>query len=335
MIKEKTLGVFIGRFQPIHNGHYEVLKKAINDYEQVLVLVGSSEAPVSLRNPFDFQTRVNMISSGSILDKNPFVAGVPDSAYDFNKWLHNVQSIIDSHCRKIGLEKAAIIGYYKDAGSFWLNHFPQYEFDNIQGRYQLNATDVRRLYFSGDNKWKELVPPMAAAVMEEWTFTKDYSKLANEQKFVDNYKAKWADAPFPPIFVTVDSLVICRGHVLVIKRGRNPHKDMYALPGGFVNQHETLRDSAIRELKEETQISVARPILENCVKQVKVFDAINRDDRGRAISHTHVFDLNVKNWPTVKAADDANDAMWMSFNDVDKYKREFAFDHYQIIKNLI
>jgi bifunctional NMN adenylyltransferase/nudix hydrolase len=162
-----------------------------------------------------------------------------------------------------------------------------------------------------------------------------YNRLCEEHASVKAYKARWATAPFPPIFVTVDNIVICKGHILLIKRGHNPGKGKWALPGGFVEQTETLKTAAIRELKEETRIDVDKLILENSLKAVKVIDAVFRDERGRAISHTHLFELRIKTLPHVQADDDADHVQWIPFADIDKMQSQFAFDHFHIIKSML
>ena len=49
--------VFIGRFQPFHNGHKRVIDHALELSKKVIVLVGSVDQPRCTRNPFTFQER--------------------------------------------------------------------------------------------------------------------------------------------------------------------------------------------------------------------------------------------------------------------------------------
>ena len=55
--KKFDLLVFIGRFQPFHNGHNKVIEQALRDAKHVLVLIGSANIPRNIRNPFTFQER--------------------------------------------------------------------------------------------------------------------------------------------------------------------------------------------------------------------------------------------------------------------------------------
>jgi bifunctional NMN adenylyltransferase/nudix hydrolase len=146
---------------------------------------------------------------------------------------------------------------------------------------------------------------------------------------VKKYKEAWKAAPFPPTFMTVDAVVVQSGHILLVKRGDMPGKGLWALPGGFLNQEETMLDGAIRELKEETKIKVPVPVLKGSIKESKTFDAPNRSSRGRTITQAFLIDLGVGELPKVKGSDDAEKAFWVPFNQV---KQEKMFeDHHAII----
>ena len=133
--------------------------------------------------------------------------------------------------------------------------------------------------------------------------------------------------------MTVDAVVVQSGHILLVKRGDMPGKGQLALPGGFLNQNETMLDGAIRELKEETKIKVPVPVLKGSIKESKTFDAPNRSSRGRTITQAFFIDLGVGELPKVKGADDAEKAFWVPFNEV---KQEKMFeDHFHIIDNFI
>ena len=153
--------------------------------------------------------------------------------------------------------------------------------------------------------------------------------LRAEYQMIKKYKEAWKAAPFPPTFMTVDAVVVQSGHILLVKRGDMPGKGLWALPGGFLNQEETMLDGAIRELKEETKIKVPVPVLKGSIKGSKTFDAPNRSSRGRTITQAFFIDLGVGDLPKVKGSDDAEKAFWVPFN---KVKQEKMFeDHFAII----
>lgn len=91
--------------------------------------------------------------------------------------------------------------------------------------------------------------------------------------------------------------------ILMIKRGRHPYMGMYALPGGFVRPDETLEQTAVRELREETGVDCG------FLKQVRVFSGINRDPRRWVISCSFMALLDGRNL-SVSGGDDAESAEW-------------------------
>ncbi|MET0945034.1 MAG: NUDIX hydrolase [Flavobacterium sp.] len=129
------------------------------------------------------------------------------------------------------------------------------------------------------------------------------------------------------IFVTVDAIVlkitILGFFLLLIKRKNEPFKDLWALPGGFVDENEDLEKAAIRELEEETQIKVA------VLEQIGAFGKPYRDPRGHTVSVAY-FGFVPENTIAV-AADDAKEAQWFSIHQLP----ELAFDHSEIIKTAL
>jgi 8-oxo-dGTP diphosphatase len=132
------------------------------------------------------------------------------------------------------------------------------------------------------------------------------------------------DYPMPS--VTADCVVLTNTKtpkVLLIKRGSDPYKDCWALPGGYMEIDETTEDCAIRELKEETGIDI------NILYNVGTYSKVDRDPRGRVISIAYLTILESEVETT--GQDDAVDAKWF---DTDKLP-DLAFDHDIIIKDAI
>jgi bifunctional NMN adenylyltransferase/nudix hydrolase len=328
-------GIFIGRFQPPTLSHLTIINQSLKKYDKLIVLVGSSKATPSLRNPFNLDSRIRMIKASFQDNDNLIILPIQDSNYNFNQWIRDVQTTIGEITSKNN--DITLIGYFKDAGSYWLNAFPQWKFDSIEKFQFWSGSQIREDLFNYGAQWESKVSSNIKDLIINWrTNNSDlFEYFCSEQSFINNYKKQWNSTPYPPIFITTDSIVFCKGHILIIKRKRNPGKDLYALPGGFLNNNEYIKDCAIRELKEETKINVARPILENSLKKSKVFDDPIRDMRGRTITHVHIFDLNLKEIPEIKADDDAKEVMWLSFNEIDNIQDKFYADHYQIIKNIL
>jgi len=132
----------------------------------------------------------------------------------------------------------------------------------------------------------------------------------------------------PRIAVMVDVVLFRRGgdgdlEILLIRRGRPPFSGQWALPGGFVDEGESLEEAARRELEEETGLRVPT------IVQLKAYGDPARDPRGHSVSVAFFGEVAPSLLPA--AGDDAEDAAWYSARSLP----ELAFDHDQIIRDAI
>ena len=109
-------------------------------------------------------------------------------------------------------------------------------------------------------------------------------------------------------------------HVLLIRRGQDPFEGMWALPGGFVDVHETVEAAARRELEEETGLS------EIFLDELGTFSALDRDPRERVISIAFVALL--RGIPRVLRGSDAAEARFVPVHELPA----LAFDHDEILR---
>ena len=132
---------------------------------------------------------------------------------------------------------------------------------------------------------------------------------------------------YPHPAVTADCIVFAcqneKTQVLLIKRGSEPCKDMWALPGGFMNIDESAEEAAIRELKEEKGIDVKE------VTQVGAYSKVDRDPRERVI--TIAFYTVIDNPVKAVGQDDAKQAEWFTLDNLPT----LAFDHSEILSAAI
>jgi 8-oxo-dGTP diphosphatase len=124
---------------------------------------------------------------------------------------------------------------------------------------------------------------------------------------------------YPRAAVTADIVLFSRfeerDYVLLILRKHPPFEGCWAFPGGFINMDETLLESALRELEEETGLKGI------ALKQFHTYGDPGRDPRHRTI--TVVFTGHSDNLPSVTGMDDASEAKWHPINDIPK----LGFDH--------
>ncbi len=128
---------------------------------------------------------------------------------------------------------------------------------------------------------------------------------------------------YPRPAVTADCVVFAQVKdqvkVLLIERGDEPCKGMWAIPGGFMNMDETAEEAAVRELKEETGIELTK------VEQIGAFSKVDRDPRGRVI--TVAFYAVIGKAVKAVGQDDARRAKWFPLTKLPA----LAFDHAEIL----
>lgn len=126
------------------------------------------------------------------------------------------------------------------------------------------------------------------------------------------------------IKVTVDGVILREKEVLLIKRGKEPFKGYWALPGGSVEYGETTERAVVREVKEETGL--------NCdiVRLIGVYSNPDRDPKVHSISAAYLMELSRDE--KLRPGDDAVRAQWFAIDDL---PHKTAFDHKDIIQDAL
>ena len=345
-------GVFIGRFQPLHIGHEHVIRQALSQVGRLIVLVGSANVARDPRNPFTFDERATMLRAAfrhEIAEERLIVEPLDDHLYSDTAWVTEVQRRVNRIILDVGNGHGfgshgladftvALTGYGKDASSYYLRLFPEWDNIQIDSQYgTFSSTDVRRRFFQRIPEVPaSILTPDVAAWMEAFKLGETFRTLLEESEYLAGYPQQWGKGPF----VTADAVVVQSGHILLVERGRLPGKGLLALPGGFVDAGERIRDAAIRELREETGISdgkgqIPPAMLASFIEdhRTRVFDAPNRSLRGRVITHAYLFRLpERRKLFAVKGGDDAAQARWYRLGDLSP--EMFFEDHWSIIEEM-
>jgi bifunctional NMN adenylyltransferase/nudix hydrolase len=337
MSKKYDTLVLIGRFQPFHNAHLEIIKRSTALCNQLIVITGSAAQPRTYKNPFTVEERARMIRAAtSGLSIRVTIESNIDTIYNDQAWAVRIQAIVQRNTSPN--ERIAVIGHKKDESSFYLDMFPQWGYENVEEIAPLSAVNIRDLFFKRNANLefiRGVVPRTTFDYLDAFKDTPDYEQIIKEREFVEEYKKQYASLPYPPIFVTSDAVVIQSGHILMIKRRSEPGKGLWALPGGFVNANtdKSVESAMLRELREETGIKVPAPVLAGNIKESYVFDAVDRSARGRTITHAFKIVLPDGELPRVKGLDDAEKAKWIPIAEVNS---EDCFeDHYEIIQHFV
>ncbi|GHT54044.1 ADP-ribose pyrophosphatase [Endomicrobiia bacterium] len=327
--------VYIGRFQPPTLAHLEIIKKAQHLAKKVIAIVCSAKKARSVHDPWTARERIEMLGLVKEIDyERLIIASIPDSNYDFSWWLAEVEKIVKQNTNQN--DKVGIIGHKKDNTSYYLDYFPKWKFVEMPKLYNgLSATQIREKLF--ENNYILRVPDEVSKWLSNWISNNKniYNALKDEYSYIKGYKDMWKSAPFAPVFVTADAILICKKNILLIHRNSNPGKCLYAIPGSFLEQTKLIANCAVGELKKEIEIDVDANTLKKSLSFVKVFDDPSRDQRGRSIAHVHLFDLELDDLPNVKSSGDARGVKWMPLKNLDGLQDKFFGDHYQIIKNML
>lgn len=331
--------VIIGRFQPVHNAHVELINSALRLANQVVILVGSTGLPRTYKNPWTFDDRIRML--GTVFNDRPInerihIEPLRDHLYNETAWIVSVQESVAKYTNSG--DKIILVGHKKDKSSYYLDMFPQWAYQEVESFEPLDATSVRELYFREDATQSFIagvIPNSVYNILSDFRNSDEYADIIREREFIEKYRKQFENLPYPPVFVTADAVVFCLGHVLMVRRRAFPGKGLWALPGGFLNAETdvSMESCALRELKEETKIDVPPRILQSKIVSHDVFDAIDRSSRGRTITHAFNIQLSDTALPKIKGGSDAESAAWIPIGDL---RSEECFeDHFQILEHYV
>ncbi|GGK25036.1 bifunctional nicotinamide mononucleotide adenylyltransferase/ADP-ribose pyrophosphatase [Deinococcus malanensis] len=311
--------------------------EALQSVQKLIVVIGSARAARNTKNPFTAEERQDliwaMLLEAGVPKSRVLFVHVRDYFYNESLWLSEVQAGVQAHTR--GSTDVALIGHLKDESSYYLRSFPAWEFIPTHVVSALSATDVRRAYF--EDRLEDvlgMVPPAVHAFLVRFHQTPEYAELRVEYDHLRDYRTAWKDAPFPPVFVTTDAVVTRSGHVLVVRRGGMPGRGRLAMPGGFLEQKETLMECCIRKVHEETGLGEGTS-LPAALKSQAVFDYPDRSQRGRTVTHAFHFDLGIGQLPRLSGGSDASEALWLPLSDALSSPELFFEDHHAIIEHFL
>jgi len=120
--------------------------------------------------------------------------------------------------------------------------------------------------------------------------------------------------------VGTGALILKDGKLLLIRRGAQPGRGKWSIPGGLVELGENVQDAMVRETKEEVGLEV------EAVKLMDVFDSITLDEQGRIQYHFVVVNFLVRVvGGSLQTASDILEARWVTVDEVEKYNLTKSF----------
>ena len=336
--------VYVGRFQPFHDGHLATVISALKNARHLLILVGSANRSRSVKNPWTVEERIAQISEVLLDTIGPeygdlvTLAPLDDHWYADGKWAQDVKAAATRVTQARGGSRVGIVGHKKDASSAYLDWFPAWGYVSQPNHADLNSTDIRRRIFAGGDYAEaifQMVPKATLRWITAWQNSPSgddvYRWLQSEAAALERYTAAWRGSPYPPTFVTADAVVVCQRKILMVTRKHAPGAGLLALPGGFLDANETIAECAARELSEETGLTLAPAAF----AAFSVFDHPERSQRGRTITHAGFLTLHLDTLPEVRGTDDAVSATWVPMEEFLWNPCQFFEDHLFIVRSLL
>lgn len=304
------LGVFIGRLQPFHIGHKEVIDRMIMECDSVLILLGSANCERSYRNPWSYKEREEMLRKE--YGNEVLIEPLNDYLYDDAAWRADVRLTINKHA---GEDKVTIYGHSKQDTDY-LNWFGEFRYIEVTTSSTVSGTEVRKSMFL-----QNTLP----------------EKAQHEAYYMHREETMFRAYPYQETlnFLTADALVVTRDKILLIKRKNYPGKGSWAMPGGFKNRNETIYDCIVRELYEETGIVLADYKYRFANSDMQIYSSPKRAMANGGIPRTTVvFKITLDTEVPVEAKDDAERVEWHPIVDALNTLEMFS-DHRDIIIDML
>ena len=178
--------IYIGRFQPFHNGHKYIIEEGLKISNTIIVFCGSSNQTRTLKNPFTYTERRKFIlNSFSELYINKIQVAPLDDCENDIEWIKNVEKKVQKIIKNTPENRVALIGHTKDNSCYYLKLFEKWKYFEIKNFADIDATYIRNVIFNTTDKYQientlnKLVPPKVLKFILDFLDTKLYLDLQN------------------------------------------------------------------------------------------------------------------------------------------------------------
>lgn len=237
-MSKKKIAVIVGRFQnyKLHDGHKALIQHASDNYDQIIIALGTSRKRSCKTDPLSVATRIRIIRRDMSLaayQKTTFIKLLDKkSDEDWSNTLDTVCSLHDIH--EVGID--LIVG--RDS---FRSHY--------SGKYINNFVEIPEVESENATKYRDNI--------------NDVAHIAHQKSFAQG--VIWStQQQYPKVHATVDIAVVRKiDNKVLILLGRKPEEKGWRFPGGFSDPtDDSYEHAAVRELKEETNIVVGHKRLE-------------------------------------------------------------------------
>lgn len=298
--------------------------------------------------PFLYRYNLFSFKNGPGINIHRFVRSDPDRGFHDHPWSGGYSFILSGEYKERILNLNGVKGESIETHTFDPNDYDTY----TRSRFNINCIKGRNTFHrvmieDGKEAWTIFFFTKRSKRWGMIDLNGKYKKMSIQVDDTDG--GWWKDAAKGNsvythvkhngnVVATVDIIVKnTNNQILLIKRGKDPYKDCWALPGGRIEQKDlNIKEAAIRELFEETNIDLSK-LEKSRLTYLQTIGNNERDPRGFTL--TSIFKLKLNNNDenenniinNVKAGDDAIDYKWVDIAELEKIKDQLAFDHYSIL----
>ena len=158
---DKVRGILIGRMQPVHNGHMEVIKRILEEVDEIVIGIGSAQLSHEVKDPFTAGERVLMMTQALAeinVDPSRYYI-IPMQDINFNAiWVSHVKMLTPPF--SILYSGNPLVKQLFSEEGYEVRQPPLYD------RLNLSGTEVRRRILKDEN-WQELVPNATVELLRE------------------------------------------------------------------------------------------------------------------------------------------------------------------------
>lgn len=166
-------GIYLGRFQPYHLGHHQVLKQIAKEVDEIIVGIGSAQISHEIENPFTAGERVLMVSSAlEEFNVKHYVIPIEDIQRN-SLWIAHVKSMVPPF--EIAYTNNPLVIELLSEAGIEVKQSPLFKRKNYSG------TEIRRRMLK-DEKWEELVPRIVVEIIHDINGIKRLKTIAQSDQ---------------------------------------------------------------------------------------------------------------------------------------------------------
>lgn len=158
---DKIRGILIGRMQPVHNGHMEIIKQILTEVDEIIIGIGSAQLSHEIKDPFTAGERVVMMNQALAeidVDSSRYYI-IPMQDINFNAiWPSHVKMLTPPF--DIVYSGNPLVKQLFCEEGYEVRQPPLYD------RLHLSGTEVRRRIINDEN-WQDLVPTATVDLIRE------------------------------------------------------------------------------------------------------------------------------------------------------------------------